>query len=70
MPLKAGPLSNYGPPVVCGKTMRPNHWNCEFKVKFSVLSPVQIIIVDWSQVFIFIKLPYFWKNIVKKKRSG
>lgn len=69
MPLKAGPLSNHGPPVVFGQIMRPNLWNCKFKVKFSVLSPVQIITVDLSQTFILIKLSYFWKNTIKK-RSG
>lgn len=66
MPLKAGTLSNYGPPVVFGQIIRLSHWNCEFKVKFSVLSPVQIITVDLSQVFTLIKLSYFGKNTVKK----
>lgn len=70
MPLKAGSLSNHGPPVLFGQIMRPDLWNCEFKVKFSVLSPVQIITVDLSQMFILIKLSYFGKNTIKKKGVG
>lgn len=66
MPLKAGPLSNHGPPVLFGQIMRPDLWNCEFKVKFSVLSPVQIITVGLSQMFILIKLSCFGKNTIKK----
>lgn len=50
--------------------MRPNLWNTELKVKFSVLTPIQIITVDLSQGFIFIELSYFWKIYHKQKGVG